>query len=319
VCWEQFHPLLERLADLGALSRVIPGTYRIHPVLTSVLRAEAGVDDAQQGHAQFLRLLQAFCELYNFSGALLHQAYNAGQTQLAKLVALEEDNYLYVRRVALEHKWYLACLGAMQALQTIYYASGRLNDWAREVEAITPYFIKEDESPFPGRVSDWKIMMHYRAQLAAIAGNEAEVQRLQGRLIQLHDERPEKDVDDGEVHPWGPMSSPVRERSSIEANAMAHSAALNERGVILLQQRDQNCIKDFERALNICREHGYAQGTAMALLNLGNAFSVIDGCRDLTRAERCFEEALASVDSGGSSFARSDHFADGVGSLFRTA
>lgn len=295
VKWQQIHPLLERLADLGALSRVHPGTYRIHPVLTPLLRAEAGVDDTEQGRAQFLRMLQAFCELYNFSGALFHKAYNEGHTHLAKLVAHDEENYLYVRRVALEHKWYLAVLGAMQALQAIYYQSGRLQDWAREVELITPYFIQQDETPFPGRVSDWKLIMHYRAQLAEIAGNKAEVQRLQERVIQYHEENVDDPGDATGFHPWGPVDGDARERAAATSNALSHSAALNERGAVLLQRRDPECIKDFERALEICRQHSYAQGAAMALLNLGNAYSVIEACRDLPRAERYFEEALMHI------------------------
>jgi hypothetical protein len=180
VDWKGLHLQLERLADIGALARVLPGTYYIHPLVTAIMRGEAGITDTYEGQARWQEMLRAYCELYNFAGAFLHMNFNQGVTELRRVVVYEEDNYLYVRRAALDHKWYLACLGAMQALQVIYLHSGAMTKWVKEVEAITPFFIQADGKPFPGREDDWQIVMHYRAQIAGISGDNAEVERLQG-------------------------------------------------------------------------------------------------------------------------------------------
>lgn len=293
--------LLGQAADLGLLSQVGPGLFRIHPAVPPITRRylDEGVTDP--GHWKSIQ--RAFCEAYNLLGALAHREFNSGRSDMAELMGNEEENLLRARTLSLENQWFFACTGAMQGLQVFYGFMGLSGRWAEEVMTIVPYFMQADGTPYPGRVGDWRLVLHYRAELAITEGDVNEAERLQTLLIDHFESKPDIDSHDSIPEDSGFTLTGVGKVGS-NYHAQAYSAALNERGQIRLRQGDPECVPDFLKALALCDSVGYEFGAAMCLMNLGGAHTHIPVVQDLELARRYLQRSLSKLDP-------QDHFSRG--------
>ncbi|MFT5470278.1 MAG: tetratricopeptide (TPR) repeat protein [Verrucomicrobiales bacterium] len=323
---EELTGLLERAAETGLLTPLGGTWFQIHPALPWFLRqlfAEHFPDDASSGGFQppsvtseesggrmpplrssATQAQRAWVEAIGTLGNLYHNQFNAGNREVIQFLELEESNLLHARRLCLrrideaEGQWWDLITSAMQGLNQLYEYQSRGAEWARLVAEITPHFCTgtddaedEDETdPFPGRESEYSLVMKYRVDLAQ------EQDRDLSRAAKLQ----EKCV------AWN-------RKEAAEALALPEDAPLDDDqrhrirnlgvgvftlGHLLMEQGNPDCVAAFEESVRYCQRIGDQAAEAVAHYNLGHAWKNLPAIRDIDAAEAAYQQSLDLYDAG---------------------
>ncbi len=324
--------LLDRAAEVGLLTAHGGGYYSIHPALpwffkglfdayysgptTGTPGELPGGEDSRAGRAT-----RAFVEAMGELGNYYHEQYGAGNRDVIAALAAEEANLLHARRLARRNGWWRGVVSTMQGMRMLYGHRGRRAEWKRLVDEIVPDFVDPATGgPLPGREWEWTFITHYRVQLVREARNWEEAERLQRNRVNWDRRSAEKIMDlhfgqtdipgiTDEVEASGLDRRPPRPNEppalqdrlvavlpnlSRDDRSAIHTlvASLHELGEIQRERQESGCVTSYQEALVLFEKMGDLAGAAICAYNLGNAYLIIPGIRDLNQAEGWYRRSL---------------------------
>src|SRR5207302_1307615 len=121
--------LLDRAAEVGLLTALGGGYYRIHPALPWFFRRLFDQYYSGTRIAATRAFVEAMGELGNY---YMHQ-YEEGNRNVIGALAAEEANLLHARRLARSHGWWDGVISTMQGLRPLYVHTGQRAEWSRLV------------------------------------------------------------------------------------------------------------------------------------------------------------------------------------------
>ena len=272
--------LFDRAASIGLLTSLGDRYFEIHPALPWYFRSlferffPAELSD---------RARRAFIEAMNENGNRLGNLYDKGNRSVISNLAAEEDNLLAAWRLARERAWWGCVTGAMQGLRALYEENGHSSSWRRLVEIVLPDFIDPaTDGPLQGREDQWSLVTEYRVRLLFIDQNWPEAERLQTVLASRNEERARLGLE-----------TPTGARSESQGFAIRSFAiALHELALIQQKRDNPGCADTFQKSFDLDTLIGYSFGQATSAFNLGNAYILVSGLRDLDKAEHWHLKAL---------------------------
>lgn len=271
--------LLDRAAEVGMLTALGGGYYRIHPALPWFFRGlfqkyyKGREDEAAR----------AFVEAEGALGNYYQDQYDAGHPEVVSILAAEEANLLYARQLALKRGWLRTVTSAMQGLSWLYNQRGRWVEWRRLVEEIVPSFVDtETGGPLPGQEGGWAIVTNYQVKLAIQSRQWNDALKLEKELVEWSREktRPALDKDPKEID----------DREKIDI--WNYISSLNDLAIIQRETGDTDCVKSYEEAIETGEKYGFSEVAIGYSNNLGNAYLSMAQIRDLNKAEYWYKRGL---------------------------
>jgi tetratricopeptide (TPR) repeat protein len=281
---------LDRAADVGLLTALGHGLYRIHPALPwffhrlfeALLPPDAAASSDEAATRTSLEL--AFVEAFAQMAEQFSYWYMTGRRDVITAIVAEEENLLHARRLAIAHGRWDVVLSIMQGLRYLYEQMGRRAEWRRLVDEIVPHYeTAAGNQPLPGRENEWSIINEYRVRLARDARDYSEAERLQ-RLGIEWDRRMAAPTLANE----GPLAD-APERNKVRSLAVS----LEMLGAILMDTHDPDCVGAFEEALGYYQRISDQQAEAVLCFNLGHVYLHLPQLRDLDKAEEWYRRSLA--------------------------
>jgi tetratricopeptide (TPR) repeat protein len=275
--------LLDRASEVGMLTTLGGGNYRIHPALPWFfhrLFQQYYQDREEEAARAFVETIAFFADLYK-------DLYQAGHPAIISLLAAEEANLLYARRLALKKGWWTAVISTMQGLVSLYDQTGRWMWWKELVEEVIPFFVdQQTDGSIPGRESVWNVVNDYRVKLAIRSQNWAEALRLQEKSIgyTMKEAGPALDAD--------PHQLDERNLKKIR-NYIVSKADLAQ---IQLSTGDMECVQSYRDVIEKSEKYGFRQLAAAYSMNLGGFYAHMAESRDLDQAESWFKRSLDITD-----------------------
>lgn len=165
--------LLDRAVGMGLLRRLPGDFFEIHPLLARWLRPVLGAwpDPVQQERVQ----RAVVTEFADYSQGIFW-SFNQGRTEVLALAAVEEDNLLLARELALQLGLKEVALSPMQALRSLYADRARTREWSRLVAGLTPALVSA-ETGLPGEDLDFtdpqslNVLLDYLMEQAGADGD----------------------------------------------------------------------------------------------------------------------------------------------------
>ncbi|MBZ5729058.1 MAG: CHAT domain-containing protein [Acidobacteriia bacterium] len=271
--------LLERAAEVGLLTALGGGYYRIHPALPWFFRRLF-----EQYYSETRSVAtRAFVEASAGLGNYYADQYALGNSDVVGALGAEEANLLHARNLARANGWWDALTSAMQGLERLYLHTGRLVDWSRLVQEIVPDFVDPaTDSPLPGREDEWGLVIGYRVRLARYARRWAEAERLE-----------RSDVSRNRQLAASILARPRQTLDAIEKNVVRTLAtSLHDLSEIQRERGSANCLDGYREALSLVESIQDSAGAAACTFNLGRAYEALDEIRDLSLAEYWFRRSL---------------------------
>jgi tetratricopeptide (TPR) repeat protein len=282
--------LLDRAAGIGLLESFGEGSgfYRIHPALpwyfTTLFTASYGPPDspiAQRAARAYARAIGALGDYY------WGQAVAGRAAQVVPVLGAEEGNLRHALELARAGGLWGAAAGCLQGLVVLYGRTGRDGEWARLVDDVTPEVTDPATGgPLPGRDQQWSLVTSYQVRLAANARDWPAATTLQITRIAWQRDRAAAAL----------AAPPANLTAAQHAEIRNLGVALNELGIILGQQEDPGCLPLFQEALALAQRIGDRQSEAERALNLGNAYLLMSGLRDLDQAGHWHQHSLSLRD-----------------------
>ncbi|MCB9452986.1 MAG: CHAT domain-containing protein [Anaerolineaceae bacterium] len=273
--------LLDKATAIGLLRQEGDGFYTIHPALPWVLGREFNRFYPTEAEKQAAR--RAYAGAVGYWGNEYHDMFGAGQRGVIDLLAAEEANLLYARRLTRANNWW-DNIGTMQGLFQLYTFTGRGAEWRGLVAEIVPDFCAPTtDLPLPGRdATQWGIVMQYRVRLAQAERDWEAALRLQTvrtEGVRQQDapylDQPDTALDNTGRH-W----------------LRTLGVSLEELGHIQREVGQADCVKNYEEAITLYQRIGDQAAEAVAAFNLGHAYLTIPAIRDLDQAEEWYQKSL---------------------------
>jgi tetratricopeptide (TPR) repeat protein len=277
--------LLERAAGIGLLESLGSGYYRIHPALpwyfTTLFAASYGQPEAlaaQRAARAYARAIGEFGHHY------VDQAEEGQVAQVVPVLEAEEGNLRHALDLARDAGLWRAATGCVQGLRVLYQRTGRDGEWARLVAAVTPDLTNPATGgPLPGREREWSLITDCRVRLARQARDWPTATALQNTLIALLRGQAAAAL----------AAPPASLTPAQRAQIFNLGAALTELGNVLLQQEDPGCLPLFREALALDQRIGDRLAESVDAGELGMAYILVPGLRDLGQAEQWLQHSLS--------------------------
>ncbi len=276
--------LLDRVADIGMLTRLDGRYYRLHPALpwyfTALFTATYGQPDGPVAeHAT-----RAYAKVIGILGAYIHDQFESSPGGALPILQAEEGNLRHALDSARAAGLWHAAGGCLQGLSMLYEWTGRDGEWARLIAEVTPDFTDPtSEGPLPGREEQWRIVSGYRVRLATQARDWPTATALQDAVVALNRTRAA-----------AALAAPTSSLTAQQRDQIGDLAgSLYELGTILGKVEEPSCLAAFEETLGLTQRIGDRYAEALAANALGRVFLTVPTLRDLDRAERSFQHALS--------------------------
>jgi tetratricopeptide (TPR) repeat protein len=271
--------LLDRAAEVGLLTALGRGYYRIHPALPWFFRRLFDQCYPERRNAA----TRAFGAAMGRVGHYYWRQYQDGNRDVIGVLAAEEANLLQARGLARSNGWWHCLIGTMQGLGRFYDHTGRAAEWSRLVEEIVPDFIDPaTDGPLPGKDADWSLVTQYRVHLAENARQWDRAERLQRQRVSWNRQRAA-----------AILAKPQQAWTEDEKNAVRTLAtSLHGLSEIQREQGSAECVHGYREALSHAEQIQDSQGAAACAANLGHAYEDLPGIRDLALAERWYQRSL---------------------------
>lgn len=271
--------ILSRAADIGLLTDLGRGHYRIHAALPWYFRSifqhyyPGKVEEA----------VRAFVGCMGTWGTYYMLVYESRHREIVTVLADEEANLLCVRRMALKNGWWDAVISAMQGIDTLYDHTGRWVQWKRLVEEIVPIFVdQKTDGPLSGREDDWNLVTEYRAKLAIRSWQLDKGLRLQKKLVEWNREKSGLAL--------------AREQHELDGEGRNrirnYIVSLGDLARIQMKMCDTGCIRSYEEAIEKCKKYGFRTEAAAYYRNMGEAYRNLAEIQNLDKAEWCLRHGL---------------------------
>jgi tetratricopeptide (TPR) repeat protein len=275
--------LLDRAAEVGMLTALGGGYYRIHPALPWFYRGL--FQQYYKGREE--EAMRAFVEALGTLGDYYMYQYEAGNREVVSVLAAEEANLLYALRMALRRGWWGATIGAMQGLASLYEHAGWWIEWRRLVEEIMPFFVdlKTDNS-LPNREEEWGIITGYRLSLAKRSRLWDDAQRLATKRMEWDRKRA------GPSFAMNPHDLDGDCRNKIRN----YIISLGDLAEIQMKNGDRICIRSYVETIEMCEKYGFRIEASSYSRNLGNVYRNLPEVRDLDQADSWYKHGLDITD-----------------------
>ncbi|MEW2143528.1 CHAT domain-containing protein [Micromonospora vinacea] len=276
--------LLDRAAEIGLLSALGGGYYAIHPALPWFFRRLNAVEADPDATA---RLQDAYTATIAELGNIYWHWYNEGRGEVVNVLRVEEANLLHARSLARAAGRWREVIGCMQGLRNLYGQHGRGAEWARLVDELVPDLVDPDTGgPLPGLAEQWRLLTHYRVNIAQDGRDWTAALRLQHAL-----------VDHARREAAATLGTAPDRRTNADRSRI-RTLATNEEalGHILREQQDPGCVTHYERAADLLRAIGDRRAEGTVAFNLGHAHLAVPSLRDLDRAEHWYRRHLDLID-----------------------
>ncbi|MDA2912521.1 CHAT domain-containing protein [Acidobacteriia bacterium AH_259_A11_L15] len=274
---EAARALLDRAAEIGLLT-AIGDYYSIHPALPWFLRRlfeQHYADRREQAE-------RAYVEMVGWFGDYCFAQNEGGDPKIINVLTIEEENFLYARRLARTHGWWNALTSTMQGLRGLYSQAGRRVEWARLVNEIVPDFVEPaTDGALPGREEDWGLVTEWRMDLARQMRQWKEAERLQNLRVAWERQSAASAL------AVPPEALDAHQRSCIRTLAVS----LAQLGYIQREQGKAECVAPHEEAVALHQRIGDRIAEAFAALNLGHVYG-LPALRDLAKAEYWYRRSL---------------------------
>lgn len=274
--------LLDRAAEIGLLTALGGGYYRIHPALPWYFRA-LFEREFPETTGDAVRARRAFVGAMGGLGDLYHNEYGKGRGEVMDAVAAEEDNLLAAWRLARAGGWWDSVISTMQGLHALYDATGRRAAWHPLVQEVVADVVDPTtDGPLYGRDGQWSQVTGYRVRLAREDRHWAEAERLQRAHVAWNRTRAEP-----------ALAIAPEQRDAAQRNAIRTLAvSLHELGQIQRDQGSPTCVESCREALDLAASIGDAAGQSVCAFSLGHANLAIAALRNLDEAERWYRQSL---------------------------
>jgi tetratricopeptide (TPR) repeat protein len=265
--------LLGRAAEVGLLTALGGGYYRIHPALPWFFHRLF----EQYYPETCTAATRAFVESLGSLATYYHRQYAEGDRDVVEVLAAEEANLLYARSLARSHEWWDPVTLTMQGLRALYEHNGRVAEWSRLVEEVVPDFVDSaTEGPLPGKEEGWSLVTAYKAALARRARRWEEADRSQGLTVDWWRRRV------ASILAKPPQTWDEQEKNSVRSLAVS----LEERAHIQRERISAACLEDYREALALYEQIADTHAAAVCALNLGLVYALLNDVRDLMLAEQ---------------------------------
>ena len=302
---DQAIALLDRAAEIGLLTSLGGGYYRIHPALPWYFHdlfqqqyaagrepLAAGDSSSPTASGQPLTATHAYTQAIAELGDYYHDQYGAGNRDVIAFLTAEEANLLQARALARRHGWPGEVTSTMQGLRTLYSHTGRRGEWARLVQEIVPDFIDPTTTgPKEGiEGGDWQLVIEYQVRLYREARQWGEAERLQQIRISWAREQ------SAAALALTPEQRTPTQRNQIRSLAVS----LEQLGHIQREQGEPTCVPSYQEALTLYERIEDNAAAASAAFNLGHSYwgTYVPTLRDLDQSEIWYRRALELTSTG---------------------
>ncbi|MCP4701851.1 MAG: CHAT domain-containing protein [Gammaproteobacteria bacterium] len=298
--------LLDRAADIGLLTKLGGGFYRIHPALPWYFQrmfCAAYGEDARPAHT----FVVAMGEMGHYYFGQYHER---GNREAITNLQAEEANLLVARKQALQQGWHEAAIKTMQGLRTLYDYQGWRVEWADLVTEILPHFINPvDDGPLPECEEHWGLVNDYRVHLAQENRDYPAAERLQKRRVDWNRQLaatflPDPPTDGPGRYAVRTLAVSLHELGQIQRNLADpdnvetyHKAStLPER--MIQEQMTQHvdaatsCLLAYREALALSEQIKDQELAALCAFNLGHVYKNLSLLRDLDQAQDWYQRSL---------------------------
>jgi tetratricopeptide (TPR) repeat protein len=296
--------LLDRAAEIGLLTALGNGCYRIHPALPWFFKNlfDAHYPPGSRHSPSAVRLdtqdppppsmlasgestsfspptepdpqqsaMRAFVEAMGELGNYYHEEYGAGNRGGVGMLEAEEANLLHARQLARQQRRWPRVISVMQGLDTLHEATGRRLEWRRLVEEIVPDFIDPaTEGPLPDREDDWSMVTEYRVRLAAEDLDWPQAERLQNGCVDWNRREAEAVVARLEAEEGRPSEGNVPAALASRVRSLGRQPAGNDRNTI------RSLAASLHELAEIQRDSGWAECVASYTESLGLTKAIDD-------------------------------------------
>jgi tetratricopeptide (TPR) repeat protein len=276
--------LLGRAAETGLLTSYGGGYYAVHPAipwhLHRLFTHHYGPPDAPTArHAT-----HAWTASIGDVGDYWHRRYNEGHANAIDLLRAEEDNLLRARYLARHHSWWNLAMRVMQGLHALYEYTGRMVEWRRLVDELTPDLTDPaTDSPLPGRDEEWSILTSHRVRIARKALDWPTAQHLQKAVISWDRQQAASLL-------TLPPETLTDDQRRIIRNLAVDVLDL---GQVQREQGQPDCVDHYLEAVELLqRIGGSPREEGVIAFNLGHAYKDVPELRDLDRAEHWYRRDL---------------------------
>jgi tetratricopeptide (TPR) repeat protein len=293
--------LLDRAAEIGLLTSLGGGYYRIHPALPwyfhdlfqQSFAADSSVPAASSqsptaslptASSQRLAVIHAYTQAIAAQGDYYHDQYGDGNRDVIALLTAEEANLRQARALARRHGWHEAVIKTMQGLDTLYGHTGRRGEWARLVQEMVPDFVDPaTDGPRQGIDGEvWRLVIEYQVGLYQVARQWHEAERLQRIRVNWERDQSAAALD------LPPDQLTANQRNQIRSLAMS----VGQLGQIQEERGEPTCASSHEDAFHLCQRIGDNAAAANVAVDLGYAYMDLPALRDLDQAETWFRRGL---------------------------
>jgi tetratricopeptide (TPR) repeat protein len=271
--------LLDRAAEVGLLTALGRGYYRIHPALPWFFRCLFEEYYPERRVAATRAFVEAMGQLGNY----YHREYNEGNRDVIGILAGEEANLLHARDLAQSYGCWDCVSGTMQGLQAFHQHTGRVAEWSHLVEEIVPAFVDPvTDGPQSGKDDHWSLVTQYRVRLARNARQLDQAERLQSVDVSWNRQRAS-----------AILAKPLQEWTPREKNSVRTLAtSLHELSEIQWERDSATCVAGYLEALFLAEQIHDSQAVAICAFNLGHAYEDLPEIRDLALAEQWYQRSL---------------------------
>ena len=270
--------LLDRAADIGLLTALGGGHYRIHPSLAFYFRElhdVANPEAARRAEAAYCTAIAAL--------AVNYAEYHERRAPVLEVLQLEEANLLRARDLAWRAGRFAQAMACMQGLEVLYRDQDRDGEWAQLVDELVPALVEPATGgPLADLYDEWAQLTEYRIGIARDRRDWATAERLQRTLLARYTDWAAAALD------AGPGQLSDADRRMVRGVAVAEA----ELGRILRDQQSLECVAHFQQAAELFGRIADGRAEAQVAADLGLAYQYVSPLRDLGDAERWYHRSL---------------------------
>jgi tetratricopeptide (TPR) repeat protein len=278
--------LLDQAARIGLLETLGEGSgyYRIHPALPWYFTTLFTTSYGPPGSPPAQRAARAYAQALGALGDYYHDQAEQGHTAwVVSVLGEEEANLRHALSLARANELRGAAIGCLQGLRILYARTGRDGEWTRLVADVTPDVTDPATGgPLPGRDNEWNLIANYRVRIAWQARDWPVASALLTTVIAWNRDRAAAAL----TVPADSLTD--RQRTQIRNLGVV----LTEFGIILRNQDDPGCLPNLQEAMALDQRIGDRAAEAQDAHNLGSAYLLVSGLRDLDQAEHWYQRSL---------------------------
>lgn len=304
--------LLDRAVEIGLLTSLGQGAYRIHPVLPWYFKKLFEQTYPMEHSEEVNRFVYIFVDAMSLYGAYYHTLYQSGgYGDIVRVIAADEANLLHAWYIARDNGWWVEAARLMRGLRILYRKTGRLQEWERLVDQVRLDCVDPTTgNPIEDRVELWIIVNEEQTERARSARHWEEVKHLQENRRNWWREI----STDSKFEAYG---IPGSTRLYSENMVRYVSTTMTEQYDAMFEQGNYLCINGFKEAFYALQEdrgrpvsdlvlelassslqdlakvfRGLPETAALLAFKLGNAYLQLPIVRNLTEAEQWYRFSL---------------------------